>query len=217
MQYFSTGCQAVGFKLLLALLLVVLSRTSSAQVDTPIMQIQIGAEKRQFSAGELLTNPAMRPITITRDVSYRWPMQYQAVPLLDLLHGLPTAGISTLEARAKDGFVSEIPWDLVARGESGHAVAWIAIEDPHHPWPPLQGKPYSAGPFYLVWQNPELSGITSEQWPFALMSLTSVPDPLQRWPQLSIGASVPKDHPAWRGRVGRHRAHTRAFCGGRRA
>src|SRR5262249_2741944 len=121
--------------------------------------------------------------------------------LLDLLHGLPTAGISTLEARAKDGFVSEIPWNLVARGASGNAVAWIAIEDPHHPWPHLQGKPYSAGPFYLVWQNPELSGVASEQWPFALMSLTSVPDPLHRWPQLSIGATVPKDHPAWRGQA----------------
>jgi len=201
MEYFRTGCQAVGIKFLVTFLLVVVSRGSSAQVDTPILQIQIGAEKRQFSVGELLANPAMRPIKITQDVSYRWPMQYQAVPLLDLLHGLPTAGISTLEARAKDGFVSEIPWNLVARRESGHAVAWIAIEDPQHPWPHLQGKPYSAGPFYLVWQNPELSGVTSEQWPFALLSLTSVPDPLHRWPQLSIGASVPKDHPAWRGQA----------------
>jgi mono/diheme cytochrome c family protein len=128
-------------------------------------------------------------------------MQYQAVPLLDLLHGLPTGDVSTLEARAKDGFVSEIPWNLVARGEGDYAVAWIAIEDPHHPWPHLQGKPYSAGPFYLVWQNPELSGVTSEQWPFALLSLTSVPDPLHRWPQLAIRDTVPKEHPAWRGQA----------------
>ena len=202
MRYFRSSHQAVGFEFLIALLLVVVvSRAASAQVDTPILQIQIGAEKRQFSAAELLANPAIRPIKIPRDVSYGLPMQYQAVPLLDLLHDLPTAGISTLEARAKDGFVSEIPWNLVARGENSHSVAWIAIEDPQHSWPHLQGKPYSAGPFYLVWQNPELSGVTAEQWPFALMSLTAVPDPLHRWPQLSIGARVPKDHPAWRGQA----------------
>src|SRR5262249_30770591 len=124
MEYLRTGCQAVGFKFLLALLLVVVNCTSSAQVDMPILQIQICAENRQFSVNDLLTNPAMRPIKIARDVAYGWPMQYQAVPLLDLLRGLPTAGISTLEARAKDGFVSEIPWNLVARGESGDAVAW---------------------------------------------------------------------------------------------
>src|SRR5262252_9740482 len=114
----------------------------------------------------------MRPIKIARDVAYGWPMQYQAVPLLDLLRGLPTSDISTLEARAKDGFVSEIPWNLVARGDSGQAVAWIAIEDPHHPWPHLHGKPNSAGPFYLVCRLLLEKKNTSEQWPFALMSLT---------------------------------------------
>jgi len=46
MECFRTGCQAVVFKFLAALLLVVVSRVSSAQVDTPILQIQIGAEKR---------------------------------------------------------------------------------------------------------------------------------------------------------------------------
>ena len=185
----------------IALIFVLASRASSGQGETPVLQIQIGAEKRQFSSAELLAKQATRAIEVDRDASYPGPMRYQAVPLLDLMHGLPTAGISTIEARAKDGFVSELPWDLIARGENGHAVAWIAIEDPQHPWPRLQGKPYSAGPFYLVWQNPELSGVTSEQWPYALTSLSSVFDPLRRWPQLAIGADVPKDHPARRGQA----------------
>jgi mono/diheme cytochrome c family protein len=184
-----------------ALLLRMGVHAASAQVATPSLQIRIGAEQRQFSIAELLANPATRSIEIARDASYPDPMRYQAVPLLDLLHGLPTAGISTLEARAKDGFVSEIPWDLIAHSEAGHSVAWIAIEDPLHPWPRLGGKPYSAGPFYLVWENPGLSGVLSEQWPYALVSLTSVFDPLRRWPQLSLGASVPNSHPAWRGQA----------------
>jgi hypothetical protein len=67
-------------------------------------------------------------------------MQYQAIPLLDLLQGLPAA-THTLEARATDGFASQLPWTLIAHGASGGAVAWIAIEDPARPWPHLKGKP----------------------------------------------------------------------------
>jgi mono/diheme cytochrome c family protein len=199
MQKLRMRCRAT--KALILGVLLMGAHASSAQVQTPILQIQIGAEIRQFSIAELLANPAMRPIEIARDASYPEPMRYQAVPLLDLLRGLATAEISTLEARTKDGFVSEIPWPLIAHAEAGYSVAWIAIEDPQHPWPRLEGKPYSAGPFYLVWQNPELSGVMSEQWPYALISLTSVFDPLRRWPQLSLDSSVGKNHPAWRGQA----------------
>jgi mono/diheme cytochrome c family protein len=201
MRYVRRLRQAAGGTLAIVLLLMVGSRAPSGQVEPPLLQIQIGADKRQFSTAELLTNPALRTIEIARDASYPRPMRYQAVPLLDLLQGLPTREISTLEARAKDGFVSQLPWSLIAGGGNGHSVAWIAIEDPQQPWPHLEGKPYSAGPFYLVWENPELSGVTSEQWPYALMRLTSVADPLRRWPQLAIGAGVPMDSPAWRGQA----------------
>jgi len=195
-----TRLRLAGATFSLALLLALAERVS-CQGETAILQMQIGGEQRQFSIAELLASPAMRPIEIAHDASYAGPMRYQAVPLLDLLHGLPTAGISTLEARAKDGFVCELPWNLIARGAHGSSVAWIAIEDPQHPWPHLEGKPYSAGPFYLVWQDPERSGVTSEQWPYALMSLTSVADPLRRWPQLAIGAGVAKNHPGRRGQA----------------
>jgi mono/diheme cytochrome c family protein len=201
MRYFCSLRQAAGAQLSIALLLIFVSRASSGQTETPILQIQIGADRRQFSIAELLASPAMRSIEIDRDASYPRPMRYQAVPLLDLLHGLPITEINTLEARAKDGFVSQLPWSLIAGGGYGHSVAWIAIEDSQHPWPHLEGKPYSAGPFYLVWENPELSGVGSEQWPYALVSLTSVSDPLHRWPQLTLGAGVPNNHPARRGQA----------------
>src|SRR5262249_35034996 len=137
-------------------------------------------------------------IEITDDVSYHRPMRYQAIAVLDLLRGLP-ADTHNLEVLATDGFASQLPWSLIARGASGGAVAWIAIEDPAHPWPHLDGKPYSAGPFYLVWEHPERSGIRSEQWPYAITRVSGEPDPLQRWPQLSLGTSVPANDPARRG------------------
>ena len=86
-----------------------------------------------------------------------------------------------------------------AWSERGGSVAWIAIEDPAHRWPPLGGKSSSAGPFYLVWEHPERSGISSEQWPYAIASLIGGDDPLQRWPQLLVDANVSPGDPARRG------------------
>jgi hypothetical protein len=48
------------------------------------------------------------------------------------------------------------------------AMPWVAVEDPAHPWPHLRGKTVSAGPFYLVWQDPERVRISTEQWAYAL-------------------------------------------------
>jgi mono/diheme cytochrome c family protein len=185
----------------IVLFLLLIASSLSVRADPRTLLVEIGGQRRQFSVPELLANPATRRIEIPRDVSYGRPMQYQAVPVLDLLQGLPVETIHTLEARATDGFASQLPWELIAHGATGGAIAWIAIEDPAHPWPHLKGKPYSAGPFYLVWEHPERSGIASEQWPYALASLNGNADPLQRWPQLSLDASVPADDPARRGQA----------------
>ena len=73
------------------------------------------------------------------------------------------------------------------------------MEDPARPWPALPDKSTSAGPFYIVWDHPERSGIGSEQWPYALMSLTLVESPVHRWPQLALPADVPANAMARRG------------------
>ncbi len=185
----------------IVLVLLLIGSSMSVRADPPTLLVELGGEKRQFSATELLANPATRTIEIPQDVSYGRAMRYQAIPLLDLLQGLPADTIHTLEARATDGFASQLPWTLIARGASGGAVAWVAIEDPAHPWPHLKSKPYSAGPFYLVWEHPERSGIASEQWPYALASLIGDTDPLQRWPQLALDSSVPAGDPARRGQA----------------
>jgi len=126
-------------------------------------------------------------------------MKYRAVPLLPLM-SVSTA-FDTIEARAADGFVSQIPLELVEKGGRGGARAWIAIEESAAPWPVLPGKTASAGPFYLVWENPERSDIGSEQWPYQLASLTAVESPAHRWPQMVVDASLPEHSPARRGQA----------------
>ena len=145
----------------------------------------------RFTASDLLARPDAAEVAIPNDHDYGSATGYRAVPLLSLLADLPPDRFDTLEARAIDGFVAQIPLSLVRQGVKGGAIAWIAVEPPNHPWPNLPGKPTGAGPFYLIWEHPERSGVVPEQWPYQLASLTAVESPAHRWPQLAANPSLP--------------------------
>ncbi|HSJ41387.1 MAG TPA: cytochrome c [Xanthobacteraceae bacterium] len=171
----------------------------AAHAEDAVLTLSIGPETRRFTAAQLLARPDAIQLTIPADVSYGRPMAYRAVPLLPLLKA--GAAFDTSEARTADGFVSQIPLALVEKGAQGGAKAWIAIEEPMAPWPALPGKTASAGPFYIVWANPERSDVGSEQWPYQLASLTAVESPAHRWPQIVVDAKLPEDAPARRGQA----------------
>lgn len=44
-------------------------------------------------------------------------------------------------------------------------------------------------------QSPERSGVTSEQWPYQLVSLAVAESPAHRWPQLATDPSLAPDAP----------------------
>jgi mono/diheme cytochrome c family protein len=171
----------------------------TAHAEDRVLTLSIGSEVRRFTAAQLLDRPDAAELAIPADVSYGRPMKYRAVPLLALMR--VESSFDTIEARAADGFVSQIPLALVEKGAKGGSKAWIAIEDPVAPWPALPGKTASAGPFYLVWESPERSAIGSEQWPYQLASLTEVESPAHRWPQMVVAANLPKNAPARRGQA----------------
>jgi mono/diheme cytochrome c family protein len=158
------------------------------------LTLRFDGQVRVLSQAQLLASPAAIDIAIPQT-----SVQAKAVPLLDLLDGLPTAHVDTLEIQALDGFVSQIPMDLVRRSAQGGSTALVAVEDPDHPWPRLPNGTASAGPFYLVWQHPDRSGITSEQWPYQVLSVTGVESPVRRWPQIAVAPDTPADAPARRG------------------
>ncbi len=109
-------------------------------------------------------------------VDYGVSLTLQAVPLLDLLAGLPLERFDRLEASAKDGFVAQIPLALIEAGKRGGSVAWIAVEEPNHPWLTLPAKDVSAGPLYLIWLSRTVP-LSNEQWPYMLEKLTAVQSP----------------------------------------
>lgn len=141
------------FVYLLTILLVAFG-SSPALATTPMLTLTAGGVTVEFTANELLARPDAETIAVARDPSYGQPMSYPGIPLRALLSALPSDLTDTIQARAADGFVAEIPRALI----SGAAVPWIALEDASHPWPALQGKAISAGPFYLVWEHPNVPG-----------------------------------------------------------
>jgi mono/diheme cytochrome c family protein len=151
------------------------------------------AGSREFTASSLLARPDSVLITVPDDVSYGHSMTYRAVPLLQLLGKVQADRFDTVEAHAKDGFVAQIPLALLNGGATGGAVPWLAVEDSSHPWPALPHETLSAGPFYVVWINPQLSGVRSEQWPYQLVSLSLAESPVHRWPQLALPAARAAD------------------------
>ncbi len=98
-------------------------------------------------------------------MAYKRAMSYRAVPLAALLDGVQPG--DHLQAVALDGFAAELPAAPLLSTQG--ARAWLAVEDPAQPWPALAKNKPSAGPFYLVWQNPEAAQIGPEQWPFQVV------------------------------------------------
>ncbi len=162
--------------------LIVLSCTAQAAE----FEVQLNDTRHAWSSSELLNHPQAREIEIADDVSYKRPMKYRAVPISALLDGV-TPG-DHLQAVALDGFAAELPAAILLASEG--AKAWLAIEDPQHPWPPLaSGKP-SAGPFYLVWTDPAASQIGPEQWPFQVARIRQLAPVEQRFPDLLPAADA---------------------------
>jgi mono/diheme cytochrome c family protein len=164
--------------------LIALAVSSGSFAATPVLTVG----KKEYAADELLRRGDVVSLTVPDDVSYHRSMTYRVVPLRALVPAAQGDHFDTLEAKATDGFVAQIPLSLVTQGA---ALPYLAVEDPAHPWPALPNERKSAGPFYVVWDHPQRSDIRSEQWPFALASLTLTESPVHRWPQLASHSAGP--------------------------
>ncbi len=171
------------------------------QAEEPTITITAGNNSRSFTRGELLIRPDATTIEVARDVTYRVPMSYRAVRVSSLLGGNTLPADSVLEAVAFDGFIAQLPPDLVVNTDNSKAVAWLAIEPADHPWPATPGKDTSAGPFYIVWTGADVASIRSEQWPYHVAKLVGQPSPASRWPALAVNSAVPSTDPARAGGV----------------
>ena len=90
-------------------LLCCLLLSGLAHADEPILTISVGNDTRSFTRRELLLRPDATTIEVARDVSYRVPMTYRAVPVASLLAGMTLPPDSVIETVALDGFIAQLP------------------------------------------------------------------------------------------------------------
>ncbi len=166
-----------------------------AQASEPSLTVTVGGESGEFTREALLARPDATTIEVAKDITYRAPMTYRAVPVAALLAGMTLPADSVIEAVALDGFIAQLPLDLVLNTDQSKAVAWLAIEPADHAWPPIPGKDASAGPFYIVWTGAEVGSVRSEQWPYQVAKLESQPSPASRWPALAVDPALPATDP----------------------
>ena len=168
--------RASALKSILAVLALLISLPATAAQLT----IELDHTRKTWQTAELLQHPDAQTVQIVDDVSYKRNMTYRAVPLAVLLPGLQPE--SHLQAVALDGFAAELAAAPLL--ETRGARAWLAVEDPAHPWPALaDGKP-GAGPFYLVWTDPQAGHISPEQWPFQVSAIKQLKTVAERFPAL---------------------------------
>ncbi len=153
------------------------------------LTLELPGGTRTWDTAALLAHPLAQEVRIADDVSYKQAMRYRAIPLAALLEGVTPA--QHLQAVALDGFAAELAAAPLLATDG--ARAWLAIEDPASPWPPLaSGKP-SAGPFYLVWTDPASADIGPEQWPFQVARIRYLPSVAERFPSLRPAADASVD------------------------
>ena len=159
------------------------------QLHAAELTLELGNGSQRLSSAQLLAHPQAQTIEIRDDVSYKRNMHYRAVPLAALLEGVQPG--DHLQLVASDGFAAEL--SAAPALSQTASQAWLAIEDPAQPWPALgNGKP-SAGPFYLVWQNPAASQIGPEQWPFQVARIRLLDAVTTRFPALLPAADAGAD------------------------
>ena len=103
------------------------------QAADPAVEVEVGAEKRSFTRGELLARPDAVTIEVPKEVTSGAPMTYRAVPAAALLSGLTFPPGSVIEAVAIDGFAAQIPLDLMLNTDPSKSMAWVAIEPADQP------------------------------------------------------------------------------------
>ena len=167
--------------------------TQGAGATEPDLTVVAGGRMATYAPAALLALPAATNVAIPGDVAYKRDMSFRAIPVAALLAGVGPD--DTIRFVANDGFVANLPAaPLLARGNG--AVAYLAIEPPDAPWPPLKSdESATAGPFYLVWVHPELAGIHDEQWPYQIARIESALPLVKRFPVLAPASGLSAQDP----------------------
>lgn len=168
--------------------------TKSIQPADPSLVVEDLSERRLFRRSDLLRHPHLEEVQVDHDPAYGGqPRTYLALALWSLFKNASIEASSTVLFTCEDGFSAPIGASRLLNQNSKQAVAYLAIENPKNPWPILKANSFkTAGPFYIIWKNPQRSGIKPEEWPFQVTQLILKPPIKEQYPNLFPAPSVAK-------------------------
>jgi mono/diheme cytochrome c family protein len=148
------------------------------------LAIVADGERLVFSQSQLLSRRDIQTISITDSEYKRRFTSFKAIPIANLFKGLVIPELAVIQCNSVDGFSAILEKTRLFSADPKASKAFLAIEDPKNPWPPLVGKASSAGPFYLLWTNPQASAIGGEEWPYQIASFNILSDPHSVFPTM---------------------------------
>lgn len=175
--------------------------TTSPEPSRAILTIQAdGVPPREFTREELWNHPEAIDLPLPDPAAHSGQtITFRVVPMTAVFQGVEFRRGATLEFDSLDGFSASLDPALVLNSDPKKSLAYLAIEDPSSPWPKLKDGKSTAGPLYLVWKNPEVSGIGQEQWPFQIRSFSVKESIEARFPKLAPKAEILPNDPVYRG------------------
>jgi mono/diheme cytochrome c family protein len=140
--------------------------------------LEIVADKKRliFSQSQLLSRRDIQTISIADSVYKQRFTRFKAIPIENLFTGLTIPELAVIQCNGADGFSANLEKTRLFDTDPKASKAFLAIEDSTSPWPQLAGKTTSAGPFYLVWMDPQASAIGREEWPYRIVSFNILSD-----------------------------------------
>ena len=158
-------------------ILAVLALVSlNAFASDATLEIVADKERLIFSQSRLLSRSDVEMISVAGSAYEQRFTRFKAIPIGNLFRGLPIPELAVVQCNSTDGFSAILDKTRLLGTDPKVSKAYLAIEDPKSPWPDLAGKTASAGPFYLVWINPEASVIGPEEWPYQIASFHVLSD-----------------------------------------
>ena len=187
------------FALLGPALLIAVATAWAGETTDPKLEIVSRDRQITLHRSDLLRRADLEYIEVDNDQAYpKLKLRYQAVKLAALLAPFKGGPDDEILVTASDGYASRIPYSQVSKTASNQPVPYLAIENPQSKWPPLRaGKPDTAGPYYVVWVNPNRSSIDVHSWPWSVASVTIATTGDK--PVLLPSAELAADSPEWLG------------------
>lgn len=165
-----------------------------------VLTIRYEGRARTYSLEELLHHKSAVILKLYDQAAYRGQvLKVIAVPITALFQGIPIAKDETIEFDTTDGFSSSLNQERLLNKNPAKAIAYLAIEDPQNPWQHLGKSLKSAGPLYLVWENPQASKVSQEEWPYQLSSFTIKESIEKRFPAILPMVDVDNHSPVRKG------------------